>query len=344
MAAKPLVLRVKSQQGHFRLDTLTGESTVEELKACLFSLTGIPPPSLRVLADFPPRPLDCSDELRQLGSFPVRSGDTLIVEEQVTPIALREEHRERARVREGEAFETRERDHARVARSRRAVHVSSVQFASASTRTPLPVSEPGVLLRRSVPADNSCLFTSVYLALSGGDYDAAAGAALRQVIADAVAADRETYTEAFLGRPNREYCTWILNEDHWGGAIELAVLSRHYGLEMVAVDAQSARLHRFGEDQGYDQRILLLYDGIHYDPLVLEPLEPGRPPRTLFSAHDDTVLALALELAREAKASRQYTDVRNFTLRCLACDMGLVGQDQARKHAAETGHLGFGEV
>ncbi|EEC15574.1 hypothetical protein IscW_ISCW010686 [Ixodes scapularis] len=82
MAAKPLVLRVKSQQGHFRLDTLTGESTVEELKACLFSLTGIPPPALRVLADFPPRPLDCSDELRQLGSFPVRSGDTLIVEEQ----------------------------------------------------------------------------------------------------------------------------------------------------------------------------------------------------------------------------------------------------------------------
>ncbi|XP_042142877.1 ubiquitin thioesterase OTU1 [Ixodes scapularis] len=164
------------------------------------------------------------------------------------------------------------------------------------------------------------------------------------VIADAVAADRETYTEAFLGRPNREYCTWILNEDHWGGAIELAVLSRHYDLEMVAVDAQSARLHRFGEDRGYDQRILLLYDGIHYDPLVLEPLEPGRPPQTLFSAHDDTVLALALELAREAKASRQYTDVRNFTLRCLACDMGLVGQDQARKHAAETGHLGFGEV
>lgn len=318
MAAKPLVLRVKSHQGNFRLDTLTGESTVEDLKACLFSLTGIPPPALRVLADFPPRPLDCTDELRQLGSFPVRSGDTLIVEEQ------------QPRAPQG-----------------------NIRNPQATTRNPLnrartpnrvPISEPGVLLRRSVPADNSCLFTSVYLALSGGDYDAAMGAALRQVIADAVAADREMYTEAFLGRPNREYCTWILNEDHWGGAIELAVLSRHYGLEMVAVDAQSARLHRFGEDQGYDQRILLLYDGIHYDPLVLEPLEPGRPPQTLFSAHDDTVLALALELAREAKASRQYTDVRNFTLRCLACDMGLVGQDQARKHASETGHLGFGEV
>ena len=35
-------------------------------------------------------------------------------------------------MQEEEAFETRERDHARVARSRRAVHVSLVRFASAS--------------------------------------------------------------------------------------------------------------------------------------------------------------------------------------------------------------------
>lgn len=211
-------------------------------------------------------------------------------------------------------------------------------------RNPEVDPEPGVLLRRTVPANNSCLFASVYLLLSGGEYDSAAGVALRQVIADAVAADRSTYTEAFLGRPNREYCTWILNEDHWGGAIELSILSRHYGIEMVAVDTQNVRLHRFGEDKNYDQRILLLYDGIHYDPLVLEPLEPGQPIRTLFSARDDSVLALALELAREAKASRQYTDVRNFTLRCLVCDVGLVGQDQARRHAADTGHRNFGEV
>ncbi|CAN8006817.1 unnamed protein product, partial [Ixodes pacificus] len=180
MAAKPLVLRVKSQQGHFRLDTLTGESTVEELKACLFSLTGIPPPALRVLADFPPRPLDCSDELRQLGSFPVRSGDTLIVEEQVTPAS----HLERAWSGPrcsllGEMGNVRERPRTPqgVVRNPQA----AARNPSSGARSPAQVSEPGVLLRRSVPADNSCLFTSVYLALSGGDYDAAAGAALRQV-------------------------------------------------------------------------------------------------------------------------------------------------------------------
>uniref|UniRef100_A0A023GBD8 Ubiquitin thioesterase OTU n=1 Tax=Amblyomma triste TaxID=251400 RepID=A0A023GBD8_AMBTT len=335
MASSPLVLRVKSAQGQFRLDTLCADSTVEELLGCLFSLTGVPPASTRLLlSDVPPRPLDTSDPLRRLDALPLRSGDTLIVEARrdqntaaaaaAAPQKAKEHHKER---KEHDKSQKHRLDQKR-------------EENKEQEEEPLP----GVLVKRPVPADNSCLFTSVYLALSGGEYDAGAGAALRQLIADCVAADRETYTEAFLGRPNREYCTWILNEEHWGGAIELSVLSRHYGVEMVAVDAQSGRLHRFGADARCDQRLLLLYDGIHYDPLVLEPLEPGRPVRTLFSAHEDALLALALELAQEARASRQFTDVANFTLRCLACDVGLVGQEAARRHAAETGHLGYGEV
>uniref|UniRef100_A0A2R5LG25 Ubiquitin thioesterase OTU n=1 Tax=Ornithodoros turicata TaxID=34597 RepID=A0A2R5LG25_9ACAR len=317
MAAKPLILRVKWKQGQFRLESLTGESTVEELKAVLYSLTGVAPIAQRLLTDFPPRPLDTSSELRKLDSLSVRSGDTIILEEDT----LRPEQHQAPSCPE--------------------VRLRAPQRRAAPPLKPL---EPGVLLRRVVPADNSCLFMSVYFALSGGDYDPAAGAALRQVIADTVAGDCHTYNEAFLGRPNREYCTWILNEEHWGGAIELSILSRYYMLEIVAVDAQNVRLHRFGEDAGYSSRILLLYDGIHYDPLLLESLDPSQPPRTLFSTADDSVLTMALEVAREAKASRQYTDVQNFTLRCLACDVGLVGQEQARKHAAETGHVRFGEV
>jgi hypothetical protein len=47
----------------------------------------------------------------------------------------------------------------------------------------------------------------------------------RSVIADAVAADPETYSEGFLGKPNPEYRAWIRNPQHWGGAIELSILS-----------------------------------------------------------------------------------------------------------------------
>ena len=48
----------------------------------------------------------------------------------------------------------------------------------------------------------------------------------RRVIAAAVAGDPKTYSEALLGRPNAEYCRWILDKDNWGGAIELSILSR----------------------------------------------------------------------------------------------------------------------
>ena len=202
----------------------------------------------------------------------------------------------------------------------------------------------GVLMRRVVPANNSCLFTSVYFALSGGEFNDTIGPALRQIIADTVAADPFTYNEAFLGKPNREYCTWILNEEHWGGAIELSILSKYYGIEIVAVDTLNVRLNRFGEDMSYSQRIFLIYDGIHYDPLMWEPLDNKNPIQTVFPVNNETILQMALEIANEAKASRQFTDVQNFSLRCLVCNAGLRGNSQAQSHAQETGHLNFGEI
>lgn len=38
-----------------------------------------------------------------------------------------------------------------------------------------------------------------------------------KVIAATVASDPEKYSEAFLGKSNQEYCTWILNPEKWGG-------------------------------------------------------------------------------------------------------------------------------
>lgn len=56
------------------------------------------------------------------------------------------------------------------------------------------------------------------------------------------------------------------------------------------------------------------------------------------------ILALALEVAHEAKKSGQFTDVQNFTLRCLVCNRGVMGQAGAQAHAKSTGHTNFGEV
>jgi hypothetical protein len=51
----------------------------------------------------------------------------------------------------------------------------------------------------------------------------------RRLIAETVAGDPETFSEAFLGKPNAEYCEWILQPSKWGGAIELSILARRGG-------------------------------------------------------------------------------------------------------------------
>ncbi|KAI1306065.1 Ubiquitin thioesterase OTU1 [Halotydeus destructor] len=324
LAPTQLVLRCKTREGQHMLESLTSEDRVEDLKAILFSLTSIYPEKQRILAGYPLKQLDLSDGKRKLGSLFSSSKDTLIVEEVVGNLDNRPTIYSKQNVQNNS--NTRDTNY---------ISDSSTNVKQAS---------PGVLLRRPVPANNSCLFTSVYFCLSGGEYNDVIGFSLRQIIADTVAADPETYNEGFLGKPNREYCTWILNEEHWGGAIELSILSKYYQSEMVAVDTQNVRLNRFGEDANYSQRVLLIYDGIHYDPLMLESLSNNRKIQTVFPLSDAWILDMALEVAREAKASRQFTDVQHFTLRCLVCNKKLTGQSQAQQHAKESGHINFGEV
>jgi len=214
----------------------------------------------------------------------------------------------------------------------------------AVTKAPRPEASPA-LTRRVVPADNSCLFTSVNYVVEGGVYDLACAPEMRGLIAQIVSSDPAAYSEAVLGKTNEEYCAWIRRDDTWGGAIEVSILSKFYQCEICVVDTQTVRVDRFGEDAGYRKRVLLIYDGIHYDPLQKEtPGADAAPPLTIFSTADDVILALALELADEARRKRQFTDVNRFALRCMVCETGLVGQKEAREHAKETGHTNFGEV
>jgi len=90
-------------------------------------------------------------------------------------------------------------------------------------------------------------------------------------------------------------------------------------------------------------RVFLLFDGIHYDPLYMESLTGG-PPKTIFPIEEDSVYLQAEQIAQEAKASRQFTDINRFTLRCMQCDTMLIGNAEAQKHAVATGHTNFGEV
>ena len=121
-------------------------------------------------------------------------------------------------------------------------------------------------------------------------------------MADTIMASPDTYSEVVLGKPPREYAEWIVDPHHWGGQIELTVRARleenfkriglgalsarvwgrgaqvlcqHYCCLISCVDVQSLRVDQYGEGSGYQRRVLLIYDGIHYDPLSCAPAAGG---------------------------------------------------------------------
>ncbi|KAF1774449.1 OTU domain [Phytophthora cactorum] len=143
-----------------------------------------------------------------------------------------------------------------------------------------------VFIRRVMPADNSCLFHSIGYALGKGREGN--GPVMRQLIKDTILADPEKYSEVFLGRPVYEYCAWIMDDKSWGGEIELSILSTYYQVEMVVFDVTSMSRLCYGEDQGFTQRLFLLYDGIHYDLVVEAPSITASESQdvTLFAIND----------------------------------------------------------
>lgn len=203
-----------------------------------------------------------------------------------------------------------------------------------------PVRTNSQICRKVVPADNSCLFTSINYLMSGV-LDLNCQKDMRELIAKTVRNNPIEFNEGILGKSNSAYCDWIRNSTSWGGSIEIIILSKYYKIEICVVDIRTCRIDRFGEDCSYPKRIFLLYDGIHFDPIHL--VMDDDHVQTQFTTLDDITFVKAISLAEEAKNSRQFTDVNNFKLRCLACQEPLVGEKQAQEHAKNTGHINFGE-
>merc|ERR1712176_872972 len=91
----------------------------------------------------------------------------------------------------------------------------------------------------------------------------------RKIVADGIAADPDRYSEVFLANSNAEYCSWIQKPDSWGGAIELSVFAEYFKCEIAAFDISTVRRDLYGEGCRYKQRVMLIYDGIHYDAIAI---------------------------------------------------------------------------
>lgn len=126
-------------------------------------------------------------------------------------------------------------------------------------------------------------------------------------------------------RPRDEYISTILKPASWGGAIELAVLAKHYATEIASVDVESGRIDRFAPLPGAadsGNRCVLVYSGIHYDAASVAPIldAPDDFHQTILpkesSGDDDAVLVAAKKLADKLRAKKAFTNTATFDLRC----------------------------
>ncbi|KAL8828773.1 MAG: hypothetical protein Q9170_006454 [Blastenia crenularia] len=210
----------------------------------------------------------------------------------------------------------------------------------------LPSHSAKVVLR-IMPDDNSCLFRAFGSAFFGIMDNMTE---LRSIIASHIHDNNDEYSEVVLEKPPDDYCRWIQTENAWGGAIELNVLSRQFGIEICSIDVQTSRVDRFNESAG--KRCILVYSGIHYDTIALSQSDPysvdgyAQPEEDvkIFDVADDAILAAALELCTELKKRHYYTDTAGFQVRCNICRSICVGERGATEHASQTGHYDFGEA
>lgn len=302
-----VVLRCKSGRGQSVL-VLKGDPTLEDLVTEVVASTGISRGDLVLRSGYPPKRIDLSSESGQLtlNELKICSGDSIMAD--AMPL-----------------------------------------------ETPFPNSEKvssSRLIRKVVPSDDCCLFTSVNFCVSNRDSswlvdepivtNAEAVRETRTLIAHTVLNDPITFSEAILGMPTKDYAKFILEPHRWGGGIEVSILSMLYEVEIDVVDVLTSRIDRFGEDKSYSHRILLLYDGIHYDALAVELLEFGTL-QTIFLTTQISILMEAQSLARKAKLEGQFTDLTNCNLICVICCTPLRGQQGAQQHAKSTGHAQFQE-
>merc|ERR1719153_990767 len=173
--------------------------------------------------------------------------------------------------------------------------------------------------------------------MNEGVVDKKPARALRARIAHHVLDNQHEFNKLVLDmkEPN-EYAAWIQSDNSWGGSVELKIFSDLYRVEIDAVDIMTNRIDRYNQGK-FSQKVFLLYDGIHYDPLYWDSGIEGLPKQTVFQSNESIPAASALQLASVLCAARQFTDTGKFKIRCGNCGSRFEGDKEVAEHATTTG-------
>ncbi|KAE9409557.1 OTU-domain-containing protein [Gymnopus androsaceus JB14] len=311
--------------------------TVQDLQQEIYAASQILPSRQQLKTGYPPKSLALVPEL-PVSSLGIKGGDQLIVGEGAEPAS-----RVNPKPVTSPNVERRPLTSAPIASSaapaQRSVRTAPPPSASSDGPVHVPI-DGSVLIHRVVPDDNSCLFTSTK------------AQKMRQIVADGIRKDPETYNEAILGMPPSKYIETITKPSTWGGAIELTILAAHYRTEICSIDVETGRIDQFtaGPDSGVGgMRCIVIYSGIHYDAATLAPTldAPSDWHQTQFpivsTDTSDSILVAGKKLADTLRSQKAFTNTSTFDLKCEDCGQGLKGEKGARAHAEQTGHVRFGE-
>lgn len=299
-------LKISGPQGFSKVLTLGQDDTLKQM----VESTGSPLPVAGIRFGYPPQKVDCTEEALNatLDSLGVSAGEkvTLITEEKFPG----------TKINDG----------------------SDVKLPVTATRIVLSEGQKRVLQVHEVPDDNSCLFH----AISYCNYkDISVSSQLRSLVSQEIIKDSVTYSDAVLDRPNHEYAKWILKKDSWGGGIEIAILSKKLEIAIYVLDMDAQQYEKFNEDQ-FDQFIVIMFNGVHYDAIELDD------GKTVFDKRDflytELILSAALEIARQMKNSGHSFNTRKDNIVCNVCQKTLVGEREVARHAESTGHVDFGQA
>ena len=200
-------------------------------------------------------------------------------------------------------------------------------------------------IRRYVDADNSCLFSSIAYLTDKKNFGEMSSAYYRNMIVEFLF--NNEFDEALLGGTKSDYIDEIANPNKWGGGIEIKIFSEILELEIGVVDVQTNRIDVFGQDKSYKSRIYLLYNGVHYDPLVMNFDETSEPDSdiTIFDSEDNKVSESFKNLIKMYNVKGDFVDFSKLvSLECVDCNEKFLNEELATNHARKSDHWNFKQI
>jgi len=198
-------------------------------------------------------------------------------------------------------------------------------------------------LRRFVDADNSCLFSSIGYLIDSEQFNETIKIQYRQIIATYI--QENTFEEGLLPISKEDYITNIINPLTWGSAIELKFFSDIYKIQIASIDVMTNRVDIFGEDKNYKNRIYLIYNGVHYDPLVFATGDEVEEDIKMFSTNDTNALIIFKNYVNIFKEAGDFVDLSNVNnFECMQCMNIFENQRDMYEHAENYEHWDFKEL